>query len=378
MKIRTLTIGFNLELPLKREEFEKIAEVLHSCKKLFEKEGYIVQTTRVTTQPWEEYLKSEDQIVKLTQILESFTHKYDIDYFSVGTTTDPNNISLLFDIVKKTSNGFCSTLVSNNRQINYEMAKQTSRLIKELSKINKNGFANLRFAALFNVKPGNPFFPASYHKGPTSLTIGTENSDLVNKAFSKVKNIDEAKSNLLKVLNKEYQQVEKIAERFTEEKGIIYDGIDVSIATSVGRNESVVYAFEKLGFGTFGEIGTLSVAYLVTEILKRLDVKSCGYSGLMLPVLEDYGLAHRNIEGSYNLHNLLLYSSICGTGLDLIPLPGNVSEEKIYALLLDVASISNKLNKQLSARLMPIPNKNQGDMTEFDFEYFVNSKIMKI
>lgn len=378
MKIRTLNIGFNLELPLKREEFEKIAEILRSCKKLFEEEGYFVQTTRVTTQPWEEYIKSKDQIVKLSKILESFTRRFDIDYFSVGTTTDPNNIEMLFEIIKNSSNGFCSTLVSNNNGINYDLVKQTSILIKELSKIDENGFANLRFAALFNVKPGNPFFPASYHEGPTSLTIGTENGDLVNKAFSKVKNIDEAKSKLLKTLNNEFQQVEKIAERFTEEKGIVYGGIDVSIATSVKPNESVVYAFEKLGIGNFGGVGTLSVAYMVTEILKRLDVTRCGYSGLMLPVLEDYALAHKNIEGSYNLHNLLLYSSICGTGLDSIPLPGNVSEEKIYALLLDVASISKKLNKQLSARLMPIPNKNQGEMTEFDFEYFVNSKIMKI
>jgi len=285
---------------------------------------------------------------------------------------------MLFDIIKNSSNGFCSTLVSNNKGINYDSAKQTSRLIKELSKINESGFANLRFAALFNVKPGNPFFPASYHEGPTSLTIGTENGDLVNEAFSKGKNIDEARSNLLKILNKEFQQIEEIAKRLTEENDIVYGGIDVSIATSVDPNESIVNAFEKLGLGNFGEIGTLSVAYIITDILKRLDVKRCGYSGLMLPVLEDYGLAHKNIEGSYNLHNLLLYSSICGTGLDSIPLPGNVSEEKIYALLLDVSSISNKLDKQLSARLMPIPNKNQGEMTEFDFEYFVNSKIMKI
>ena len=76
MKIRTLNIGFNLGLPLKRVEFENIAKILHNCKKFFEEEGYFVQTTRVTTQPWEEYIKSKDQIVKLTRILERFTHRY--------------------------------------------------------------------------------------------------------------------------------------------------------------------------------------------------------------------------------------------------------------------------------------------------------------
>ena len=98
----------------------------------------------------------------------------------------------------------------------------------------------------------------------------------------------------------------------------------------------------------------------------------------MLPVLEDYGLAQRNTEESYNLTDLLLYSSVCGTGLDTIPLPGDVSEDKLYALLLDIASLAIKLNKPLSARLMPIPHKKAGEMTGYTFEYFVNSKIMKI
>jgi len=98
----------------------------------------------------------------------------------------------------------------------------------------------------------------------------------------------------------------------------------------------------------------------------------------MLPVLEDYGLAKRNIERTYNITDLLLYSAVCGTGLDTIPLPGNVSEKKLYALLLDIASLSIKLNKPLSARLMPIPDKKAGEMTGYKFDYFVNSKIMDI
>jgi len=98
----------------------------------------------------------------------------------------------------------------------------------------------------------------------------------------------------------------------------------------------------------------------------------------MLPVLEDYGLAMRNKEGTYNLTILLLYSAVCGTGLDTIPLPGDVSEKKLYALLLDIASLSTKLNKPLSARLMPVPDKKIGEMTKYKFEYFANSKTMEI
>ena len=157
-----------------------------------------------------------------------------------------------------------------------------------------------------------------------------------------------------------------------------YNGIDVSICTSVKPDESIAYAFEKLNLGKFGESGTLAIAKMITDSLKQLDIKKCGYSGLMLPVLEDYGLAKRNIEGAFNISDLLLFSSICGTGLDTIPLPGIVSEEKLYALLLDIASLSIKLDKPLSARLMPIPGKKAGEITDYKFDYFVNSKIMSI
>jgi uncharacterized protein (UPF0210 family) len=98
----------------------------------------------------------------------------------------------------------------------------------------------------------------------------------------------------------------------------------------------------------------------------------------MLPVCEDYGLAKRNDDGMFDLTNLLSYSAVCGTGLDTIPLPGNVSEKKLYALLLDIASLSIKLNKPLSARLMPFPGKKSREMTNYEFEYFVNSKTMRI
>ena len=36
------------------------------------------------------------------------------------------------------------------------------------------------------------------------------------------------------------------------------------------------------------------------------------------------------------------------------------------------------LNKPLTARLMPIPDRKSGDNVNFDFEYFAASKVMDI
>jgi uncharacterized protein (UPF0210 family) len=378
MNIRTITAGFNLELPLDEERVRHIARFANSAKKEFEQRGYVVQTVRLATQPWEEYYTSKEQIVSLVKKLEACADAYAVDYYNVGPTKNPRLIPLAYDLISNTSRLFCTVPITDKRRIDHEAARQTAALIKGLSGISPDGFSNLRFAGLFNSGPGGAFFPAAYHRGPDSFAIGTENSDLVFKAFSHARDIEKAGRILKEILMEEFARIEEIANRIGEKQGMLYEGIDVSIAPSVKPDESLAFAFEQLGLGRFGDAGTLAIAKIITDTVRDLEVRKCGYCGLMLPVLEDYGLAARNIDGAFNLTDLLLYSSVCGTGLDTIPLPGDASEEKLYALLLDIASLSNKLDKPLSARLMPVPHKKVGEMTDYTFEYFANTRIMNI
>jgi hypothetical protein len=74
----------------------------------------------------------------------------------------------------------------------------------------------------------------------------------------------------------------------------------------------------------------------------------------------------------------LLYSAVCGTGLDTVPLPGNTTAEELVPLLLDLSALALRLDKPLTARLMPIPGKQAGEETNFDFAFFAQSKIMKL
>jgi uncharacterized protein (UPF0210 family) len=98
----------------------------------------------------------------------------------------------------------------------------------------------------------------------------------------------------------------------------------------------------------------------------------------MLPVLEDATLANRAADGTLTVKDLLLYSAVCGTGLDTLPLPGDATPQQIQALLLDLATLSVRLDKPLTGRLLPIPGKQAGDPTDFEFEYFSNSRVMRL
>ena len=94
-------------------------------------------------------------------------------------------------------------------------------------------------------------------------------------------------------------------------------------------------------------------------------MKQTGYSGLMLPVLEDALLTRRWTEGTYGLDSILAYSAVCAGGVDTVPLAGDTSLDAIARIVGDVATLAFKWNKPLAVRLLPAPGKKAGEMTEF-------------
>ena len=172
--------------------------------------------------------------------------------------------------------------------------------------------------------------------------------------------------------------MEAVAADLAAKHGLAYGGIDASVAP-MGDAPPLTTSFEALGLGDFGQSGTLAAAALVTTALKRIaNVKITGYSGLMLPPLEDAGLARGAAQANFGLHDLLLYSAVCGLGLDTCPVPGDVPEAKLAALFLDVAALAFKLNKPLSARLFPVPGLAAGDQTDFKNPYLCNSRVLPV
>ena len=137
-------------------------------------------------------------------------------------------------------------------------------------------------------------------------------------------------------------------------------------------------AIEQLGVEQIGLLGSLAGAAILAEALDRGTWLKAGFNGLMLPVLEDSVLAARSMEGSFSVKDLLMYSAVCGTGLDTVPLPGDINEKAIEALLMDIAALSLRLDKPLTARLMPVPGLKSGDLTQYDFDFFKNGKILDL
>ncbi|PIP14403.1 MAG: hypothetical protein COX48_01045 [bacterium (Candidatus Stahlbacteria) CG23_combo_of_CG06-09_8_20_14_all_34_7] len=146
-----------------------------------------------------------------------------------------------------------------------------------------------------------------------------------------------------------------MAEKISKLMRINYLGMDTSFAPGLKRKDYVMRKFDILKKKTGANY--LSIAGLITDIAKRVDVKRVCYCGLMLPVFEDILLARKVDENEMNIERILLLLSVCRCRLDTIPVSGNISKKCIYAILFDTATLSKKLQKPLSVHLLPIKNK---------------------
>lgn len=153
-------------------------------------------------------------------------------------------------------------------------------------------------------------------------------------------------------------------------------GLDLSPAPM--KDVSIGAAIENLTHARFGSSGTMNAVATITGVLRGLPVQHAGYSGLMLPILEDSVLAQRWSEGRLNVDDMLAYSAICGTGLDTIPLPGDVTQEQLEKMIGDMATMAVRLHKPLSARLLPVAGKKAGDRTEFDNPFLGNATLQPL
>ncbi|MFO7794630.1 MAG: DUF711 family protein [Promethearchaeati archaeon] len=405
MKIRAITIGANIPFLMEDEDLrDALEEKLIKFRRLnedlteeFKNIDSDVQSRRICSQPlfsyadqtfYKENLKETLQRLRIQfEIIRDLFKQYNIDYFSCCSMLadklenfgvfEKLLLNEIPEYLKKFDYLFSSiNVASNNNGINISALKSSAKIIKNLS---SDPFKNLNFCVSSNVIPESnvPFFPASYHSSDKpGFGLALEMADEVIKITEEIKNISEFKEKLEKKYKEIHNSLFKISEKLATRHDIRFKGIDLSPAPFPELNKSIGTAIEKLGFEYFGSHGSSFAVALIKNSIPQDLKKTIGFSGFMQPVFEDYTISKRLSEGKFNLDTLLLYSCLCGTGLDCIPLPGSITERELFYILLDICTISLKFNKPLTARLMPIPGKEAGDEVQFDFEYFSPTKVI--
>ncbi len=381
-KVRAITGFVRLERSRYTEQIRAALKTLRQAKAAYEQAGYEVQSIRISTQPFPEYTRglTTEQALAFFREYDALAKKEGFDA-AIGPAMlrdddDPGQADLLGEILKSTSLN-ASLSVAGEDGVHWQSVRAAARLIKYWSETSPGGIANFNFAATAMVPPYTPFYPGSYHTGEGGhFAVALQSANVVAEAFASSRDFEQARKSLATALGGHAQAVERIAQQVEKETGWKYEGIDLSPAPL--KEVSIGGAVENLTHTKFGSSGTMSAAALITSVLRELPVKRAGYSGLMVPVLEDAVLAQRWSEGTITLDALLAYSAVCGTGLDTVPLPGDVTVEQLERIIGDMASLAVKLRKPLSARLMPVKGKKAGDNTEFNDPFLVNAVLQPL
>jgi len=381
-KIRAITAFINLDRAQYKEQVADALKMLRRAQTTFESRGYQVQTIRIATQPFPEYTKglTPQQAVAFFKEYDALAVKEkfaaSIGPAMLNADDSAAQGELLGEILFNTKSLNATLAVAGEDGVRWNAVGAAAKVMKRLEE-TEHSQGNFRFAAVAMVAPLTPFFPAAYHTGfGHQFAIALESANIVAAAFKDARDLGMARQRLIDALVSTAFDVEHHAGRIDQETGWTYMGIDLSPAPS--GDVSIGAAIENLTTRPVGMSGTLTAAATITAALKDVKVKQTGYSGLMLPILEDTRLAQRWSEGHISIDALLSYSAVCGTGLDTVPLPGDISEEQLSLIIGDMASLAFKWHKPLSARLLPVLGKGWGEMTEFNDPFLVNAKLQSL
>jgi uncharacterized protein (UPF0210 family) len=383
-RVRAITAFIDVDASHYNEQIRDAMRFLDKARGTFQASGFEVEGVRIATQPFPEYTRglSRDKalavLAGINELAGTLHFAPAIGPAMLNDDDDVSPVDLLIEVLSKPSHLNASLVMAAADGIHWKAIGQAARLIKTVGARSEHGEGNFNFAGIAMLGPNGPFFPGAYHLGSgRAFAVGLEGASVVEEIFARTRDPRQAQEQLSAALAAHMKDAESAAQKVaTSAPGWTYAGIDPTPAplgdVSIGR------AIESFVGGPFGSSGTMTAAAIITRAVQSVPVKRTGYSGLMVPVLEDSVLARRWAEGAYSIDSLLAYSAVCAGGLDTVPLPGEVSEQRIARILGDVATLAYKWNKPLAARLIPVPGGKPGDRTQFGDSRMANTVLQPL
>ncbi|MBS3128888.1 DUF711 family protein [Candidatus Woesearchaeota archaeon] len=400
-KVRTITSFITLGKD--NTQWEKIifdaADFCNNLSEKIKKKGYTVQSLRMVTNPYGEYLDTSSskaalrRMSILKRVLQSNKMPKTRIRFAIGEARNKQDLSVLPSLIKvqgDLANACINIPIDELGVPDNTLTLASAKIVKKISKSTPHGQGNFNFCVNYNCPSYIPYFPPSYHRSEqrSCFAIGFETPDLLVEALkclglhkNKVqKNHNETRKEAFAIMKSALQYhadfIVKLALDFSKNKSFTFLGIDSSAAPSK-ECTSLGELYHLLGVEYFGAAGTIETSAFLTRLFKSIKkVNLIGFSGLMLALTEDKGLALGTEKRQFDIRSLLMNSAVCGIGLDTVPIAGDTSVDKIASLMRDTGTLAFRLNKPLMVRLFPVPGLKAGDLTTFDSKDLCNCRVL--
>ncbi len=383
--IRAITLGLNLKLDSPDNGVQTAREFFAAANHHLSSRALDSRSFRLCCQPLDELVDGRpwhtDRIAEFAVHVENALG--DIWFCLPGpffrhANDPPSLLDVIPAVLGSTRNVFMNTLVSGATGMHRRAIKRAAATIQELAKADAWNLANFRFAVMSSVGPGTPFFPASWHAGKPGFSIALELAELANTVFAQPGGVNERLGQFRCLVNRFVQPMFDCALAIAEETQTSFRGFDFSLAPYPGERASAVLAVEKLSGSPVGSMQFLFSLYALNHLLKNgfSRFPQVGFNGTMLSVLEDSYLAEAVGKRTVDIKDLLLYCTVCGCGLDMVPLPQDARIEQISGLIEAVSTEAIKWNKPLITRVLPGAAIHEN--TSFDHVFLVNTRPVEL
>lgn len=402
MLVRTITFFADVSQYRSGQKATSLPSAILSARQKVEGAGYVVQTVRVVHTGAEGDLQALGASIRL--------HLPAGTLLSMGAMRDPAVVPSLGPALASQGLTSCAVVpVHEGSGVpDRAMCRAAAEAITAIG-ASSAPEGNFCFAAVCPGKKATsldyaPFFPSAHVHSPAqgaglAFSLGFQFPSVLHAALASVLGpvsghgqglpahdlLVKAEAAAHKALAYHYAALCAVAKDIQASTGAVFKGIDGSLAPLPSDSSSVTDIYSLLGVRFFfGSPGTLQASAWLTRVLKSVPLPAgapplLGYTGLMLPPMEDRGLATDAVEGQYGLSHLLMCSAVCGVGLDTVPIPGDTPAQEIEAIIADVASLAWRLDKPLSVRLFPLPGLKAGDMTQVtNNPHLCNTKVFAV
>lgn len=389
--IRSITIG----VPIQQRPPAELAERLHGFTRLMRARaataGIEPRTVRLTLPPPE--LDVDASPGALRSLVDS-THAL-ADAAGARWTCLPLDLAVergrqaLLDeaqaLVLRDERLFLNLMVADSRSIHMEAAAAAARFVLKLARRSANGIDNFRVGLSAACPAGLPFFPFSRHEGEElAFSVAMETTplalELATQARREAWSMSAFQDRLIDALALDMARIQALGSELAAATGFEYRGLDGSLAPFPDGRTSVGRLVELLGPSPVGAAGSVFVTSVLSEAIKVAGARAgaclVGFNGVMYSVLEDNGLTDANNLRSLSLEKLALLSTVCGCGIDMVPVPGTMFAEDLTGLVLDIATLAVRLKKPLGVRVLPVPNKAVNEYTELNLDFLCDSRVM--
>ena len=277
-----------------------------------------------------------------------------------------------------TTERVCSSvnLGSTKTGINMDAVKLMGEMILQTAEYTKedDSLGCAKLVVLCNAPDDNPFMAGAFHgvtEADKIINVGVSGPGVVKTALEKVRgeNFEVLCETIKRTAFKVTRVGQLVAQEASKMLNVPFGIVDLSLAPTPARGDSVAYILEEMGLEKCGTHGTTAALALLNDAVKKGGVFASSYvgglSGAFIPVSEDAGMISAAKCGALSLDKLEAMTCVCSVGLDMIVVPGDTTASTISAIIADEAAIGMINNKTTAVRVIPAPGKKVGDVIEF-------------